>query len=193
MNEITTVETTETYLPQSGALSLTLPEGLAFERWQDIGRELAAREKVLNWWIGDWWAFGEHRYGDRAKVAAEGVFGLGYGALANAASVCRAVETSRRREHLAWSHHVEIAPLVRKAPEQAEALLERAERESMTVAQVRAAVREIQTGEATPRPERDDDSLLAGFLHHWNRLPRTVRFSAAELIAQAGGEEIEPA
>lgn len=193
MNEISTIEPAEAYLPQSGSLSLTLPDGLVFDRWQDIGRELAAREKVLNWWIGDWWAFGEHRYGERAKAAAEGVFGKAFQTIANAATVCRSIETSRRREALGWSHHAEVAPLVRTTPEAAHELLDRAERENLTVAQVRAAVRELQGGEPAQRPERDHDSLLAGFLHHWNRLPREVRVSAAELIAKADGEEIEPA
>ena len=122
-------------------LSLSLPDELSFERWQIVGRELAARDKCLNWWIGDWWAFGEHRYGERAKIAAEGCFGIGFGALRNYGSVCRAIETSRRRDTLGWSVHQETAAL---APDQADVLLDRAERDNLTVAQVRTIVRQMR-------------------------------------------------
>lgn len=197
MNEITAIDTTETYLPPSGSLSLSLPDGLPFDRWQDIGRELAAREKVLNWWIGDWWVFGEHRYGTRAQAAAQELFPQSFQRLMNIGSVARAFPaTSRQREVLTFTHHEEIAPLARENPAQAEALLDLAARDGLTVLELREAAREIrqpEPAEPAPRPERDHDSLLAGFLHHWNRLPREVRLSAAELIAGADGEEIEPA
>jgi hypothetical protein len=194
MNAVTTIEPEEFRLPTTGSLSLALPEGLTFEHWQDVGRDLAAREKVLNWWIGDWWAFGEHRYGERTKVAAEGLFPLSFKRLANIGSVARAFgETSRQREVLSFTHHEEIAPLARQSPEAATMLLDRAEREGMSVAQVRAAVRVLQGRERDTTPAPDHDSLLASFLHHWNRLPREVRVTAAEMIAGANGEEIEPA
>jgi len=192
MNAITTIEIDDA-LPPSTSLSLSLPPSTTFDQWQHIGRELAAREKVLNWWIGDWWAFGEHRYGDRAEVVAEGVFGKSFQTLRNYGTVCRSLETSRRRDALEWSHHAEVAPLAKQSPEAADMLLDRAEREGMTVAQVRAAVRTLQGREVTPKPEQDGDSLLAAFLRHWNRLPHDVRIEAAELIAEANGGEIEPA
>lgn len=43
-----------------------------------------------------------------------------------------------------------------------------------------------------PRPPVDTDALLTSFLRHWNRLPRSVREDAAELIANCHLEEIEP-
>lgn len=183
-------------LPPSQSLSLTLPDGLSFDQWQHVGRELAAREKVLNWWIGDWWAFGEHRYGDRAEAAAADIFPLSYGALRNYGSVCRAIETSRRRDTLDWSHHQEVAPLAHAAPEQADALLERAEREHMTVAQVRAAVRVAQgktLGEAlAARDEDPDHYMLLGIARAWNRAPVAVRKSFMELASESGYEDIDP-
>ncbi|MES2782939.1 MAG: hypothetical protein V4657_09090 [Pseudomonadota bacterium] len=173
---------------ETSSLSLSLPDDLSFEQWQDVGRNLAARGKVLNWWIGDWWAAGDHRYGDRAKVAAEGLFGKEFGSLANAASVCRVFETSRRRERLSWSHHVEVAPL---SPEQADEVLEQAEQIGMSVMQVRAVVRELQ-GIAPLRIISLGGETLNGFLERWNRLPRELRSIAAELIEEADGEEIQP-
>lgn len=119
------------------ALSLDLPKGQSFDEWLEVGRNLANANKVLNWYIGDWWAAGSHRYGERAKVAAEGIFGREFGTLASIASVCRSFESSRRREHLSFTHHREVAGL---QPEQADRLLNQAEREGWSVRDLRAEV-----------------------------------------------------
>lgn len=119
----------------NASLSLELPKGQSFEQWAETGRSLASANKVLHWWIGDWWAAGSHRYGERAKVAAQGIFGREFQTLANLASVCRAFTTSRRREHLSFSHHAEVAGL---PPTKADELLDRAEREGWTRADIRA-------------------------------------------------------
>ena len=51
------------------------------------------------WWSGNWWAFGEHRYGERkAIVTAEDWEGPSYQTCKDAAMVCRAYERSRRRD-----------------------------------------------------------------------------------------------
>lgn len=194
MNILTTIEP-ETDLPASSSLSLSLPADLPFERWQDIGRELAAREKVLNWWIGDWWVYGEHRYGERAEACAQGLFPHSFETLRNIGSVARAFPaTSRQHDVLSFTHHQEIAPIARENPAAADALLDLAARDGLTVAELREAARVFRKpAERVERPAPDDDSLLAGFLHHWNRLPKAVRITAAEMIAEAGGEEIEPA
>ena len=57
----------------------------------------AARSTL--WCFGDWWAYGEHRYGDRkALVESEDWFGPTFQTCADAAWVCQKFETSRRRE-----------------------------------------------------------------------------------------------
>src|SRR5262249_55648987 len=67
-------------------------------------------ENCVSWWIGDWWAFGEHRYGSRkALVEADNWRGPAYQTCANAASVCRSFEPSRRREVLSFTHHAKVA------------------------------------------------------------------------------------
>lgn len=151
---------------------------------------------VLNWWIGDWWAFGEHRYGERAKVAAERLFPLSFGRLANAASVCRAIETSRRREVVPWSHHAEIVPLARQSPEAADELLERAERENMTVAQVRATVRVLQgktvSEVLSARGDDPDHYEVLTIARAWNRAQIHNRQVFMELANEAGLEDIDP-
>jgi hypothetical protein len=73
----------------------------------------------------DWWAFGEKRWGERkAIVEAEDWDGPSFQAAADAASVCRKFETSRRREVLSFNHHREVAAL---PPDEADALLDSCE------------------------------------------------------------------
>jgi hypothetical protein len=47
---------------------LRLPEGLSADDWRALGEQLGRAERSVMWWIGDWWAYGEHRYGDRADI-----------------------------------------------------------------------------------------------------------------------------
>ena len=87
-------------LTSKPGLSLSLPKDMPLNEWVALGRRLCSGSKVINWWIGDWWAFGDHAYGERAKAAAEGVFGKEFESLRNIGSVSRAFETSRRRDAL---------------------------------------------------------------------------------------------
>jgi len=58
------------------------------------------------WWIGDWLAFGERKYGEMYEKALE-VTEKDYGVLRNAVSVAGKIEMSRRRDNLSWGHHRE--------------------------------------------------------------------------------------
>jgi hypothetical protein len=123
------------------SLALELPSETSFDEWVAIGRRLCLGSQALNWHIGDWWAFGDHRYGERAKVAAEGIFGREFGSLRNLAVVSRAFEASRRRDILSFTHHVEVAAL--SAPE-ADELLERALRDRLTTRDLRREVQALK-------------------------------------------------
>ena len=91
------------------------------------------------WWIGDWWAFGDHNYGERASQAA-GVNGDGYQfqSLMDAGWVARKIETSRRREGLSWNHHKEVAAL---DPDEQDEFLDKAIEDGWTRNQLRTHVR----------------------------------------------------
>ena len=177
-------------LPEATSTSLSLPESLTFEQWEEIGAELANRARKLNWWIGDWWAAGHHRYGERARLAARGLFGKEFKTLANIATVCRAFEPARRREHLSWSHHAEAAAL---SPNAADMLLDLAERDRLSKAQVRAAVTTIRGG--PPSRTAPDAAAVASLFRAYNRLPGAVRVLVAQAFAAvaASGAEIDPA
>lgn len=133
------------------ALSLELPERTSFDEWVAVGRRLCLSQQALSWHIGDWWAFGDHRYGERAQAAAEGLFGREFGTLANLASVARRFESSRRREVLSFKHHVEVASL---PPAQADELLLKAERERTSANFLR---REVQAIKAAKDPQPGDE------------------------------------
>lgn len=132
-------------------LALELPEATTFEQWVIIGRQLCLGSQALKWHIGDWWAFGDHRYGDRARAAAEGIFGREVQTLMNMASVCRRFETSRRREDLTFTHHAEVVAL---PPTQADELLTKAERDHLSANLLRREVQAIKAAnDPTPVAE----------------------------------------
>lgn len=88
---------------------LALPDDLSIEEWTDYGERLFAMERGVMWAIGDWWRFGEHRYGERAAQALNGHYS--YGTFKNAAWVAGAIERSRRRDLLTFGHHQSVAAL----------------------------------------------------------------------------------
>jgi hypothetical protein len=123
-------------------------------QWEEAGRVLAGVDKCLPWLIGDWILAGEQQWGRTYEEAME-ITGLAYGSLMNAASVCRRVEFSRRRENLSFKHHTEVASL---DPEQQQELLEAAESGGWTTEIMRAQVRTLKglpAGE--PQAEEDGD------------------------------------
>jgi hypothetical protein len=82
------------------------------------------------WWIGDWWAYGEHRYGDRAAIVqAPDWTGPSYQTCREAARVARQFQAPKRQAGLTFKHHQEVAAL---PEDQAEALLERAASEGLS-------------------------------------------------------------
>lgn len=89
--------------------ALALPEDLSYERWLEVGHGLDRMERAVMWWLGDWWAFGQLHYGEKAE-AAEGT-DWSYQTCRNAGSIARKIEMSRRRDNLPWSHHAEVVSL----------------------------------------------------------------------------------
>jgi N6-adenosine-specific RNA methylase IME4 len=119
--------------------SLALPDDLSFESWRDIGTVLGQLDRSLQWWMGDWWRYGEHRYGHRAAEALDSRWA--FQTWANAGYVAGVVEPSRRREVLSWSHHAEVAPLARG---QQEDWLNRAQTGGWSRNELRTAIRQAR-------------------------------------------------
>ena len=122
--------------------SLVLPSGLSYEQWLGIGRKLMLADKAVQWAIGDWWAYGDHTYGERASAAIDPISGENrLQRYANYAWVARSIETSRRREVLSWSSHEAVAGL---EPKIQDAILGRAVENGWGSREVRAAVKEYK-------------------------------------------------
>lgn len=129
-------------LPAQGELTRTawrLPAVMSLADWSAAGRALGRVEHAVSWWIGDWWAYGEHRYGERkAIVEAEDWTGPSFQTCRNCAAVVRSFETSRRRDVLSFTHHAEVAAL---PPEHADELLDAAVGQNWTTQQLRTAIK----------------------------------------------------
>lgn len=116
--------------------ALVCPRQLTLDEWKSLGCALKQFEGSIQWWLGDWWHYGFHRYRERkAMVTAKGTFGREYAfqTLMNYGYVAGKVETSRRREVLSFSHHVVVAAL---EPDQQERWLDIAVREKLSVAKL---------------------------------------------------------
>lgn len=140
-----------------GTLTLTrlvLPEDLPYDQWRRVGLILRFMERGVQWWLGDWWRFGERAYGEMASQQAQDAVtemtGYAYSTVTTCAWVADRFESSRRRENLSWSHHREVSG--RPAEEQ-DAWLDRAEQGCWTRAELRAAMK----GEL---PERGGDPAV---------------------------------
>jgi hypothetical protein len=106
------------------ATALKLPADLTLDDWKRVGIALAQVETRVQWWLGDWWHYGEHKYGERkALVEADRVLGYAYSTVANYGWVAGSVQCSLRNEHLSFNHHYAVATL---KPEEQKEWLDRA-------------------------------------------------------------------
>jgi hypothetical protein len=122
-------------------ISLELPPGLPRAEWEQIGETLHAIERGVQWWLGDWWRYGEREYGESAAQAIDA--GVNLGTVQNAAWVAGAVEPSRRREDLSFGHHQAVAPL---EPAEQDRWLDKAAGSAMSVHELRAKIKKDQNG-----------------------------------------------
>lgn len=104
----------ETQLSIPGVVTetgLELPPDLTYDEWESVGRTLQRIERSVMWWVGDWYRFGEHHYGENAAQAVGDETGYAAATVQNAAWVADRVPIFRRLKNLSWSHHQEVATL----------------------------------------------------------------------------------
>lgn len=123
------------------AVGLALAPGVSYERWETIGRALWAMERGHMWWLGDWLAYGERAYGERA-AQAEALGGYDYATLSRARWVCDRLDAARRRAALSFSHHLAVAAL---EPAEQERWLTAAASEGWSLQELRAVLRAVPT------------------------------------------------
>ena len=133
-------------LPNGATISrtaLVLPSDFSIEEWQALGAKLGVFEESIQWWLGDWWHYGAHAYGERkAKVKAKGAFPYAFGTLMNWGWVAGKVATSLRREALSWSHHELIASY---PPDEQKKWLDKAEKCEWSVEQLGQEFTKLRT------------------------------------------------
>jgi hypothetical protein len=127
---------------------LTFNRDLSLEEWSNFGKKLKTIEGALQWWIGDWLNYGEKNYGEKYTEAMR-VLDYEEKSLRNMSSVAKKIEMSRRRDNLSWSHHAEVAAL---DPKEQTKLLDLAEKEEVSVKELRAAVKQSNRPEVPPNP-----------------------------------------
>lgn len=126
--------------------SLTLPSGLTFAQWQNVGHCLKRIHRAWRWWVGDWIAYGEHKYGEMYSQAMDET-GIEYNQLAQISYVARQIPPEIRHENLSWSHHAAVAKLDH---ESANALLDKAEQDGWKREHLRAAAKLLGDGKIMP-------------------------------------------
>ena len=136
-------------LPGASKTALVLPKNISFDEWQEVGQKIIFCAQSCMWWLGDWWAYGENKYGERASQAVD--IDLAPNTLTDAGWVARKIESTRRRVNLSWSHHREVAAL---DPAEQDKLLKEAEEKNLTRCEVRKAARDLKTikRDAEPLP-----------------------------------------
>lgn len=139
------------------ATSLDLPPGLSYDEWARAGQTLARIERACMWWIGDWWHYGVHAYGERASQVLD-MDTYVFQTFMDAGWVAGKIPTSRRREVLSWSHHREVAAL---DPHEQDYWLDRAEQEGLSRNDLRRDIRRPALGPAPEVPEGEYAVILA--------------------------------
>jgi N6-adenosine-specific RNA methylase IME4 len=99
---------------------LNLPDDLPIEEWAAIGDALMQADRAVQWWIGDWWAYGEQHgkrwgYGERSQLLEE-LRAKGHNPPAlktciNAGALARQFTTARRQAVLSFEHHAAVRGL----------------------------------------------------------------------------------
>ena len=143
------------------ATSYVLPDGLDYERWASIGQTLQQMERGLPFWLGDWWNYGERRWSQLSAQAIKDTTGHERTTIWNYGYVARAIDPSRRREELSFSHHYEVAKVARDDPNFATELLDLAVEQKLTREELRDEIRRVTRERALAAPAPPDGLLPA--------------------------------
>ena len=168
---------------------LILPPNLSYDQWDRIGRQLQLADIAVQWWIGDWLLYGEHKWGDKYTQAIQ-VTGRAEQTLINYQNVARSIESNRRRLELGFSIHAEVASL---PEEDQERILAKAAKEPNPT--VRGVRREADKAKRAKQPKPVDTEIVLSkqareFLDEYmtelaewsNRLPLGVSTSERQAL-----------
>lgn len=131
--------------------ALRIISDLSYDEWEELGRMLQKIGDGVNWWLGDWLVYGEHKYGEKYANAVQ-VTGRKIEVLKNAQWVANSVKKSTRVD-LSWTHHRYVAHL---EPAEQKEVLATALKEELTSKETRDLVtryKALQNGKPEKEPE----------------------------------------
>jgi hypothetical protein len=149
-------------------VSLEVSVELTTEQWKTLGTGLAKCPSAYYWWLGDWWIFAEHKYGDRKQIVTSKEWnGPAFRTCKDAGIVCRKFERARRRALLSFNHHREVAPL---DPVEADRVLDWCEEPLKNGAKKPRTILELrkrfkQTDPSAKRPAKPEKKVKPLTLH----------------------------
>lgn len=165
-------------------LGLQLSSDLPFERWRALGRRLGGIANSSLWWLADWSAYGEGRYGEKYSHAIA-VTGFDYQTLRNYAWVARRFDLSRRRDDLSFAHHAEVAAL---SPAEQDAWLDRAAEHGWSRNELRRRLREQRDSRETTRLEHVRLRVSSSRAESWRSAAEASGLELAEWLALVADE-----
>lgn len=166
-----------------------LPDGLSFERWEQIGVSLQQMVESVNWWAGDWLLYGRRNYGQDAYQAIRQfvgeVTGHGNSALKQALWIAERFPPAARIEGADWTDHRAVAKLQKIRPEEARALLVKAAAGEMSTDELyeesKYRISQIKGQPVAP-------ACTADVLSPWPTIDDLEPEHRANLELQAGGD-----
>ncbi len=111
-------------------------EDTTYEQWLEIGQNLMQATQNIMWWLGDWWNFGDRKYGELAAQALN--MEIPYNTFSKASYVANKIPLERRNPELSWTHHSEVASLDSGLQQQ---YLEKAIDENLSVKALRSIIK----------------------------------------------------
>ncbi len=121
--------------------SLSVVGTITFEEWSTHYSFFKNIERAAHWWIGDLLNYGEEHWPESFTQVIED---YAEQTRQNDKWVAKAVPPEKRRPELSFSHHAEVASLMKTSPERADAVLERAIEDNLSVKSFRAVARETR-------------------------------------------------
>lgn len=154
MSKIVRADTTRLGSPAAlvTTTGLRLADGISYDEWLGIGRQLATLEGQFAWCVGDWLAYGSRSYERGQYERAVEVTGRDKTTVRAYKRVAEGVESARRRadsELLTWTHYAEIAHL--EVHDQ-ERLLDAAESLGWSTAEIRREAARLKPNAKAPAP-----------------------------------------
>ena len=145
----------QTHVQEASRLGLALKPGMDAVTWSQfvaglaqVAGRLSRDRDTVTAWLGDLLAYGGGKYRGQITEYAKAA-GLDPGTLRIAKLVCSRIPVLCRLNTLSWTHHCEVGKAF-KAPAEIKFWLSLAEREGLSVRELRKRIRQHLSGPTSP-------------------------------------------